>query len=138
MFIRYAFVADSVMLDANGKMSAIGIFDTIGAIQFPTVHRDMTLVANLEGNISEQGEHKITVELRDNDSNKLASLDQTVAFKSPETVQGNIRAGLIVKLQDLLFIKPGRYEFVLFGDDRFLGRVSFAILNIKTKTAGKG
>ena len=137
MFIRYAFIADSVMLDANGKMSAIGIFDTIGAIQFPTVHRDMTLVANLEGNISEQGEHKITVELRDDDSNKLASLDQMVTFKNPTTVQGSIRAGLILKIQDLLFQKPGRYEFVIFGDERFLGRVSFAILSIKTKTVGE-
>ena len=44
---KLALLADTVTLDAAGKITAVGIFGIIFARRFPAVHRDMTLVANL-------------------------------------------------------------------------------------------
>lgn len=49
MFIKYGFLADTITFDQLGKPSAIGIFEVIYAPKFPTIHRDMSLLANLEG-----------------------------------------------------------------------------------------
>jgi hypothetical protein len=78
MFIRFAFLADSVTLDAIGKLSVFGIFDNIITSQLPAKHRDMVLVANFEGSIAEKGEHNISVELRDSEANKLNSFEQKI------------------------------------------------------------
>jgi hypothetical protein len=137
MFIRYAFLADSVSMDAIGKISAIGIFEVIFATKFPTIHRDMTLVARLAGASTEKGEHKLSVELRDDKANKLANVDQKVIFDSPPAMQGTVQAGLIMKFQDLPIQRPGQYEFVIFGDDRFLGRIVFTAHKVEIKKAGE-
>jgi hypothetical protein len=137
MLVRYAFLADTVTLDAVGKINAIGIFENVLAQNFPSVHRDMCLVINLEGTINERGEHKITVEFRDSDSNKLASVDQKIALGNPKITHGTLRAGVIMKFQDLLFQRAGQYEFVVFGNDRFLNRVTFMVNQIEIKEAGE-
>lgn len=136
MFIRYAFLADSAFLDAAGKLTATGIFDLIRTIKFPTVQRDMTLVAYLEGSLSESGPHKFSVELRDDEANKLASLEKTIAM-GPTPIQSTLRAGVIVKLQDLPFQRAGQYEFVMFVNDRFLGRVTFTVQKLHVKEVGE-
>jgi hypothetical protein len=136
MFIRYAFLADSAFLDAAGKLTATGIFDVIRATTFPTVHRDMTLVAYLEGSMSEKGDQKFLVELRDDGANKLASFDKTIAL-GPTIIQSTLRAGVIVKLQDLPFQRAGQYEFVMFVNDRFLGRVTFTVQKVHVKEVGE-
>jgi hypothetical protein len=138
MFVRYAFLADTVSMDATGKISAIGIFDNIIARSFPTVHRDMTLVVNLEGTISERGIHKISVEIRDSDANRLIAIDQPITLGNPTITHGSLRAGVIIKMQDIPFQKQGQYEFVVFGDDRFLVRVPFMAQKITVKEVGEG
>lgn len=137
MLVRYSFIADMVTLDAGGKMSAVGIFENILAQNFPCVHRDLFLVMNLEGNISERGEHKISVEFRDSDANKLAGVDQKIMLGNPKITHGALRAGMVMRFQDLLFQHPGQYEFVVFGDDRFLCRISFMVNQIQIKEAGE-
>jgi hypothetical protein len=136
MFVRYAFLADTVSTDAIGKISAIGIFDNIMARNFPTVHRDMTLVVNLEGTTSERGDHKISVEIRDSDANRLIAIDQPITLGNPAITHGTLRHGVIVKMQDIPFQRQGQYEFVVFGDDRFLVRVPFMVQKITVKEAG--
>jgi hypothetical protein len=137
MFVRYAFLADHVLFDAVGKMIAVGIFDIIYAQRFPTKHRDMTLAINLEGTSTERGDHSISIELRDEKANKLVSLEQKVKMEKPGVTHGSLRAGMIAKFQDLPFHKAGQYEFVIFADDRFLSRVSFAVSQIRVEKAGE-
>lgn len=138
MFIRYALLADTVTFDNTGKASAIGIFDRVFAVNFPTMHRDMTLLVNLEGTIAEKGEHPITVELRDRDGNRLVPpVEAKVVLGNPHTVQGIVRAGIALKMQDVLFRKPGQYEYVLFADSRFLGRVTFEVQQLRERPLGE-
>jgi hypothetical protein len=137
MFLRYAFLADTVSLDAGGKLSVIGIFERILTTQIPCVHRDLTLVANFEGNISEKGQHKAIVELRDSKGNKLGAFEQQIGMEAPGVTHSSLTAGLILKMQDLPFQQAGQYEFVLFVDDRFLGRIPFLVQQLHVKKTGE-
>jgi hypothetical protein len=137
MFVRYSFLADHVLFDSIGKMIAVGIFDIIHAQKFPSKHRDMTLALNLEGTTTEKGDHKISVELRDDKANRLISLEQTIKLERPGVTHGSLRAGMIARFQDLQLPKAGQYEFVVFADDRFLSRVSFAVSQVRVEMAGE-
>lgn len=137
MFIRYTFLADKVSLDATGKLNALGIFDTIFTTQFPTIHREMTLVAKLEGTLAEKGEHKLSVEFRDADANKLGSFEQKIAWETSLMGLNILKAGVIVEMRGLRFNSAGQYEFVMFLDDRFLGRVPLTVQQIRIKREGE-
>lgn len=130
MFVKYAFLADHVTQAGGGKISASGIFDKIYSRDFPAKHRDMVLVARLEGTQAEKGEHQLTIELRDSKGNTSATLNPKISFdsKSKEPI---ITAGLIVQFQDIVFQKPDRYEIVIFINERFLQRVTFTVQRIK-------
>lgn len=136
MYLRYAFLADFVTMDAGGKLSANGIFDVIHAVSFPMKHRDMSIVVNLEGSQSEKGPHKITIEFRDDQGNKILGLDQNIELGNSKVKHGNLRAGVLLRMQDIPFIKPGQYEFVIFCDDRFLGRIIFHAQKIEVQQTG--
>jgi hypothetical protein len=137
MFVRYALLADSATLDANGKVNAIGIFDIIFVKKIPSVHRDMTIVADLEGAATEKGEHTLSIELRDDKANRLASFEQKIVLNTSPVSQSVVRAGFVAKLQDFPFMKAGRYEFVMFiNNDRFLGRIPFTVIQLRK--AGEG
>ena len=125
-------------LDQAKKVNAIGIFDNIFATNFPAAHRDMALIAKFEGTNTDKGDHKISVELRDDDDNKIVpSLDQNVVLGNAPITQGATSGGLVMRFQDLVFPKPGQYQFVLFGDDRFLGRVLFTVVKANVRGVGE-
>ena len=125
MFIKYAFVADKASIDTQGKFSALGIFDTIAALTFPARQREMTFAAYLEGSHSEKGKRKLSVELRDEDGNKLLAIDQEIEL-NPKS----LKAGVLITFADIIFPKHGNYEVALFVDGRFLGRVTFSLHKI--------
>lgn len=137
MFVKYAFLAESAHLDNTGSVTAVRIFDVVIAPSFPAVRRDMTLVIQLEGAASEAGEHKISVELRDDKSNKLTALELPIAMHSSKLVHGIFRSGVIAELHDLIFKQPGHYEFVMFlNGNRFLGRITFTVQKIQARGTG--
>ncbi len=137
MFIRYAFLSDTVSFDQAGKISAIGIFERIFAEKFPVRHRDMFLVASIEGTNTEKGEHKVSIEIRDNEDNRLALIEQQVIFEDSPVVQGITVGKFVLKFQDFVFPKPGQYQIVIFSNDRFIGRVLFAVQKMNVKRAGE-
>ena len=105
----------------TGKMSLIGIFENISAARFPVVHRALTVYAKLA---DAEGEYGIRLELIRLDDN------HTVA-------QGNLRAAfadrmtpgeLTVNLENLGFERPGRYEFRLYADERFVAGKTFTVI----------
>ncbi len=136
MFVRYAFLADSATLDENRKVNAMGIFDIIFARKLPSVHRDMTIVVDLEGVAAEKGDHTLSMELRDNKATKLASFEQKIVLNPSPASQSVVRAGMVTKLQDIPFMKAGHYEFVMFINERFLGRIPFTVIQLREAGAG--
>jgi len=136
MFLKNAFLADVATADASGKLNAVGIFDVIFFSSLPAVHRDMSLIIRLEGAPSEKGDHELSVELRDDAANKLASFNQRIAL-TPSIVRGNLRAQVLMNLRDVTFRTAGQYEFVIFINNRFLGRVTFVVQKVRVQEAGE-
>jgi hypothetical protein len=138
MFVKYAFLAESVSFDVTGKMSAIGIFEVINALKFPALQLNMHLVVNLEGTIGEKGDHAISIELRDRDGNRLMPpFEQKLTMGAPTITHGVLRAGLVLKVQAVQFLKAGQYEFVVFADDRFLHRITFEVQQVRVALQGE-
>lgn len=137
MYLKFSLIADSAVLAQGGKLTAVGIFDVIYSTKFPTIHRDMTLIAVVEGAASEKGEHKLTIELRDEDQNRVFALDQKFELKPIGPNKNILTARFISRLQDVPFKNPGPYEFVLFADERFLGRCRLAAIRVNVEEAGK-
>lgn len=136
MHLKFALIADVATVDALGKFSAIGIFDTIASLNFPMKHRDMNLLMSVEGTQSEKGEHTISIEFRDDDDNRILETKKLIELGNKNNTHGNLTAQLLLKLQDLPFTKPGQYQFVIFADQRFLGRLILTVQRIEKKPQG--
>jgi hypothetical protein len=105
----------------TGKMSLIGIFENISAARFPVVHRALTVYAKLA---DAEGEYAIRLELlRLDDSHMVAQGTLRAAFADRMTP-----GELTVNLENLGFERPGRYEFRLYADDRFVASKSFTVI----------
>jgi hypothetical protein len=105
----------------TGKMSLIGVFENISAARFPVVHRALTVYAKLA---DAEGEYAIRLELlRLDDSHMVAQGTLRAAFADRMTP-----GELTVNLENLGFERPGRYEFRLYADDRFVAGKTFTVI----------
>jgi hypothetical protein len=105
----------------TGKMSLIGIFENISAARFPVVHRALTVYAKLA---DAEGDYVIRLELlRLDDSHMVAQGTLRASFADRMTP-----GELSVNLENLGFERPGRYEFRLYADDRFVASKSFTVI----------
>ena len=105
----------------TGKMSLIGIFENISAARFPVVHRALTVYAKLA---DAEGEYGIRLELvRLDDHHTVAQAALRATFADRMTP-----GELTLSLENLGFERPGRYEFRLYADDRFVASKSFTVI----------
>lgn len=131
MQLKYGILADHVTGDENQKISAIGIFEFVNAQGFPTMVNQMVLVLHFEGLIEEAGQQNLLVELRDDDDNRIFGIEQEIALKANAGIRDFVTGTVIMRFNNLIFNKAGRYEFVIFNKDRFLGRVYFTIRKLE-------
>ena len=113
----------------SGKISLIGVFENISAARFPVVHRALSVYAKLT---DAEGDYTIRLELvRLEDSHVVA--------------QGTLRATfadrmspgeLIFNLENLGLERPGRYEFRLYAEDRFVAGKTFTVIQSSPVAAG--
>ena len=112
----------------TGKMSLIGIFENISAARFPVVHRALTVYAKLG---DAEGDYAIRLELlRLDDSHMVAQGTLRASFADRMTP-----GELTVNLENLGFERPGRYEFRLYADDRFVASKSFTVIQTQPGSA---
>jgi len=105
----------------TGKMSLIGIFENISAARFPVVHRALTVYAKLG---DAEGDYAIRLELLRLDDNHMVAQGTLRASFGDRMTPGE----LTVNLENLGFERPGRYEFRLYADDRFVASKSFTVI----------
>ena len=109
----------------SGKISLIGVFENISASRFPVVHRALSVYAKLT---DAEGDYTIRLELvRLEDSHVVAqgSLKATFADRmSP--------GELIFNLENLGLERPGRYEFRLYAEERFVAAKTFTVVQTET------
>ena len=108
----------------SGKISLIGVFENISAARFPVVHRALSVYAKLT---DAEGDYTIRLELvRLEDSHVVAQGTLKATFADRMTP-----GELIFNLENLGFERPGRYEFRLHADGRFVAAKSFTVLQTR-------
>ena len=106
----------------TGKISLIGVFENISAPRFPVVHRALSVYAKLT---DAEGDYVIRLE----DSHVVAQGTLTATFADRMSP-----GELIFNLENLGLERPGRYEFRLYADGRFVAGKSFTVIQTPATT----
>jgi hypothetical protein len=115
-------VCDVTIRDAaTGKVSLVGIFETIQAFTFPVVHPALCVYVNLTDLLGQYTMRLDLTRIDDDVSQRLGEM--TVTFTDPMQP-----AEVIFDLRDLVFERPGRYEFRLSANGRYVGGKPFTVV----------
>jgi hypothetical protein len=108
--------ADYANITGEGKLNVMGIFNNINALSFPARHSSMHLIAKLSPEMSEYGQKRsFTILLMDADANHIVEVSGE--FEVPKGQDGKKpEVNIMFELKDVVFVKPGRYVFVLLVD----------------------
>jgi hypothetical protein len=128
--VRLALLADAANVSREGKLNVLGVFDTIYARQFPTMHPHMALVLRLEAGPAEAGRpHDVHVELVAPDATVLVRVPGTVTLGARETGEP-VAFDHVLGFVNTAFAAPGRYTIRVAVD----GTVA-ATLPLRIETA---
>ena len=121
--LKAMLLCDSTLIEeGTRKRTLIGIFDSIRAAQFPTVHPAMSVYLQFR---EIEGIFDFTLELVDLTDEKLISKAVVKQFK----VQDRFRdCELVFNLMAVKFDHPGDYEFRIYVQDSLFGQKSFKVL----------
>ncbi len=113
--LKYVITCDDAIISDNNKLSLIGIFDEIRAVNIPAIHPALTVISTIDGPI---GTHKENIELINLKDNKIvASAEQQDAVISDKG--GNTQ---ISKFNNILFLNEGIYWIKVIVDGQVLTR----------------
>lgn len=116
MKVDFAVCCDYAIIDRLGKLSVLGIFQHIWVANFPAVHPRLHLVLRLKGKRTELGEHKVRIQLLDEEDREIITGDGTVSFGEPPAGVLEVEAGAVLMF-DVPFQRAGRYRFEISVDD---------------------
>lgn len=120
-------ICDYVITErGTNKKSLIGVFENIGAVQFPCTHFQLSVYIKLT---DAQGQYRFRLELVDLKTDTI-----TGKSEMPDTIQipnPLITHELVFNLRGLRFPRAGEYEFRIFANDRIFGQKSFIVNEIK-------
>ena len=122
--------ADYANIAEGGKINVMGIFRSIKASSFPTRHPQMSLVIKLEAELGEEGDNRtINVILRDDEGHEIIRSFGEITI--PKTRIGlRPEVNIIMNIRDIIFPKPGMYDFLMLVDKDFKGSCSLEVVEI--------
>jgi hypothetical protein len=129
--------ADYANVSKEGKLNVMGIFNDIFAENFPCRQPSMYLIVKLQAELGEYDEDRtLTIKLLDEDGNELMKLTGPMKMQKPA---GGRRpeANAILRINDLIFKNPGRYEFRVFVDKDSKGSLTINVTKIQMKLLEK-
>jgi len=111
-----SFTVSDFAQDNQGKLTVVGMFDTINVASIPCMHPFMSIAARIRFMRSEIGEHTIRIEVKNPDGQDLIP---------PVQGQTNVQVGdtdssvtsFVVNYGQLLFKAIGKYAVNLFVDN---------------------
>ncbi|MEK7441921.1 MAG: hypothetical protein AABZ78_14070 [Chloroflexota bacterium] len=111
--------------DYQGRLSILGIFDTIFAASLPALHPQCSVALRIRFSKVEEGKHNLVLHIVDNDGNMIIPpLNGDFGIQLP----GNDRHGtinLVLNLQGLSFNRYGEYAVNLAIDSNELDSLPF-------------
>lgn len=116
MNLRLLLAADYANISQEGKLNVMGIFNEISAHNFPCRHSSMHLVITLVPELGEYGiSRSLFVRLFAPDGNEVMYISGQIDV--PQRGHGRPpEVNVILELKDLVFPKPGPYQFVVLVD----------------------
>jgi hypothetical protein len=123
MQLDFAFLADAAQVDASGKLSVLGVFDRIQALEFPTRHPRMALVLRLASGAEDEGDHAVEILLHGPGGEEVLRLDGQVRFGGGLPSGAQSRMAQVLNLDGVVFSRPGLYEFSILLDRKLTARL---------------
>ncbi|HQR17592.1 MAG TPA: hypothetical protein PK948_04455 [Gemmatimonadales bacterium] len=120
--LDFAVIADYALVDQQGKLSVLGIFQHVWVAAFPAVHPRTHLVVRVRGRRTEIGQHGIRIRFVDEDGTELTGGEGSVHFPEPPAGVTEVEAGAVLVF-DLPLPKPGTYAFEITIDGGGVTRV---------------
>jgi len=122
--------ADYANIAEGGKVNVMGIFRFIKASSFPARHSQMSLIIKLEAEFGEEGQERaLSVKLCDAEGNKI--FESVGKINMPKGGVGlRPEVNVIMNIRDLIFPKPGMYDFVVMIDKDFKGSCNLEVVDI--------
>jgi len=114
--VDFAVLADYALIDQQGKLSVLGIFQHVWVAQFPAVHPRTHLVLRVRGRRTEIGDHRIRIRFLDAEGKELIGGEGTVQFGEPPAGVTEVEAGAVLVF-DVPLAAAGTYLFeITLGD----------------------
>jgi len=117
--VDFAVLADYALIDQQGKLSVLGIFQHVWVAQFPAVHPRTHLVVRVRGRRTEIGDHRIQIRFVDAEGKELIGGEGTVQFGEPPAGVTEVEAGAVLVF-DVPLAAAGTYAFEITLGDRVL------------------
>jgi hypothetical protein len=114
--LKYFIQCDEVRND-RGKFSAIGIFDTIYSLFFPTTHQRFFLLIGFTG---AEGTYPLDVQLAGPEHKTIAEVKGQLQIAAPTQV-----ANVVFCFEKFPLPVPGQYSIALFLEGDFLAEFPF-------------
>jgi len=109
--LNFAHLCDYASLSEGGKVNILGIFSNINVSNFPYKHSQMYIVVNIF--VGKSGKYRQTVKLIKKDAPE--QIKEVSELNIEAKNMGNV--GFINKLDNIVFEKPGEYEFQIYIND---------------------
>jgi hypothetical protein len=110
------FAACDFAADYAGKLTLVGVFDTLGAPRVPVVHAQLSVVAKLRFDDAEAGPKTVRLRLADADGHPvLAPIDLPIV--APSSSEGGMSVvNLVFNLGGICFERLGEHALDLSVD----------------------
>lgn len=127
MKLELFLAADYANITGDGKINVMGIFREIHAPKFPTRHSSMHLVIKFRAELGEYGDSRnLHVVLQNPDGKELMRISGNMDI--PKGGGGRIpEVNAIFELKDIVFDKPGPYQFVALIDKDHKGELTIFV-----------
>jgi hypothetical protein len=120
--LDFAVLADYALIDQQGKLSVLGIFQHVWVGAFPAVHPRTHLVLRVRGRRTDIGTRGIRIRFVDGDNTELLGGEGSVQFNEPPAGVTEVEAGAVLVF-DVPLPKPGAYAFEITIEGEGVTRV---------------
>jgi hypothetical protein len=120
--LDFAVIADYALVDQQGKLSVLGMFQHVWVAGFPAVHPRTHLVLRVRGRRTDIGSHGIRIRFVDEDNTELLGGEGSVQFGEPPAGVTDVEAGAVLVF-DVPLPKAGTYAFEIALDGGGVTRV---------------
>ncbi|MBE9512455.1 MAG: hypothetical protein IMY77_00105 [Chloroflexi bacterium] len=121
-------LCDSVVVDERSKKKTlVGVFDNINAVSFPTTYRPITLYARLT---DAEGQYSFRLDYVQVKTDQLLAKAEIPSLNIPDRLSAY---EIMLEPPPIVIPEPGEYEFRLWANDRYIGRVKFRANKIEKR-----